>query len=239
MLQFDRVPTRTGGSILPDTPTHDEDPSFGPHAAAILSTEHWSLLGTRSVLLAEAQQRTTVFLTVLSAAMVAAALLADATGFSDRAATLTVVLLAVVLFLGLTTYQRLIQINRDEKLTVVAMNRLRNAYLRLEPAVRPFFTASPYDDRAGFETSYSLAPPTGATLKSYYLITTPTVVGTIDAAVAAAIAVLLVARATTAPVVLAIAGVASFALVWTWLFAIQRRATDPITHARPQFPSPP
>jgi hypothetical protein len=239
MLQVHRANSRPGGSTVPSTSANDEDRPFGPQAAAIVSAEHWSLLGTRTALLAEAQQRTTVFLTVLSAAIVASALLADATGFSDRAATLAVVLLALVLFLGLTTYLRLIQINHDEKLAIVAMNRLRNAYLTLEPGLRPFFTASSYDDRRGFDTTYSLVPPAGDRSKSYFLVTTPTVVATIDAAVAAAIAVLLVAQATTAPVALTVAGVVAFALVWTWLFAAQRRATDPLTHVQPRFPSPP
>jgi hypothetical protein len=227
-----------GRTDVSAAPGNDDEPEFGPYAGTIVSAEHWSLLGMRTVLLNEAQQRTTVFLTVLSAAIVASALLADVTGFSARAATLTVILLAVVLFLGLTTFQRLVQINRDEKLTVVAMNRLRHAYLELEPGLRPYFTASPYDDRLGFEVSYSLSPLSTATARSYFLITTPTVVATLDAAVAAAIAALLTAQATTAPAALTAAGLGAFALVWAWLFVIQRRTTDPLSNAEPRFPTP-
>jgi hypothetical protein len=83
---------------------------------------------------------------------VALALLADATGFGRRAPTFALVILPTVLFIGVTTYGRLIQINRDEKQTVLAMNRLRNGYL----SMRPYFTASPYDDERGFATSYVL-----------------------------------------------------------------------------------
>ena len=57
---------------------------LGPHAAAILATEHWSLLAARSLIWNEAQSRATVFLTVLSASIIALALLADATGFGPR-----------------------------------------------------------------------------------------------------------------------------------------------------------
>ena len=217
----------------------DDGESFGPYAAAIVSAEHWSLLAARTALLSEAQQRTSVFLAVVSAAIVASALLSDATGFSTRALAVTVVLLSMVLFLGLTTYLRLVQINRDEKLAVLAMNRLRNAYLRLEPALRPHFTASPYDDRRGFEISYSLVAATGDRSKSYFLITTPTVVATIDADVAAAIAGLLLGRATTNAATLFAAGVVAFALVWSWLFLVQRRMTDPMRDVTSRFPSPP
>ena len=47
------------------------DRPFGPDAATILTTEHWSLLGTRSMIWNEAMSRTTVFLTVVAAGVVA------------------------------------------------------------------------------------------------------------------------------------------------------------------------
>jgi hypothetical protein len=64
------------------------DRPFGPDAAAILATEHWSLLGSRSLLWTEAMSRTTIFLSVLSAAIVSLALLANATGFGPQTTTL-------------------------------------------------------------------------------------------------------------------------------------------------------
>ena len=79
---------------------------FGPHAAAILATEHWSLLAARSLIWNEAMSRATVFLTVLSASIIALALLADATGFGPQTTTLALVLLPVVLLLGIATWCR-------------------------------------------------------------------------------------------------------------------------------------
>ena len=110
---------------------------FGPDAAAILATEHWSLLGTRSLIWNEAMSRAAVFLTVLSASIIALALLADATGFGPQTTTLALVLLPVVLLLGIATYVRLVQINSEEFQIVLAMNRLRHAYLEIAPAWSP------------------------------------------------------------------------------------------------------
>ncbi len=90
------------------------DHPFGPDAATILATEHWSLLGSRSLLWNEAMSRTTIFLSVLSAAIVALALLANATGFGPRTTTFALVLLPVVLFLGIATHIRVVEINRAE-----------------------------------------------------------------------------------------------------------------------------
>jgi|GEM_PF-7042700 len=94
-------------------PTDSARP-LGPYAAAILATEHWSLLGTRALIWNEAMSRATVFMTVLSASIVALALLANATGFGPRTITLALVLLPVVLLLGIATYGRLVQINNEE-----------------------------------------------------------------------------------------------------------------------------
>ena len=47
--------------------------------------------------------RTSIFLTLLSASIIALALAADATGFGPRTTTLALVLLPVVLLLGLAT----------------------------------------------------------------------------------------------------------------------------------------
>ena len=218
--------------------TGRRDRPFGPEAAAILSTEHWSLLTARTLLINEGMQRTTIFLTTLSAATVALALLADATGFGRRSLVFALVVLPTVLFIGVTTYARLIQSNRDEKQTVLAMNRLRNAYLTMRPELRPYFTTSPYDDERGFVTSYGMVEPTAARSSPYFLITTPTVVGTVNAAVAGTLAVLVVlAVSAPAPAVLVVVGAATFGAVWTGLFAMQWRALEPLRGV-PRFPTP-
>jgi hypothetical protein len=66
------------------------DRPLGPDAATILATEHWSLLGTRTMLWNERMSRTATFLAVLSAAIVAIALVANATGFGPAIGVLLV-----------------------------------------------------------------------------------------------------------------------------------------------------
>ena len=51
----------------------------GPHTLQILTTEHWSLLATRSLVYTEAMSRTSIFVAALSGAVVALALVAQAT----------------------------------------------------------------------------------------------------------------------------------------------------------------
>jgi hypothetical protein len=70
----------------------------------------------------------------------------NATGFGPRAATLALALLPVVLFPGIATHGRVVEINQAEIELMLAVNRLRNAYLRIAPAPEPYFSTSPHDD---------------------------------------------------------------------------------------------
>jgi hypothetical protein len=214
------------------------DRPFGPDGATILATEHWSLLGTRSLIWNEAMSRTTVFLTVLSASIVALALLADATGFGRRTTAVALVLLPVVFLLGLATYGRLVQINSEELAITLAMNRLRYAYLVMAPGLRPYFSTGHHDDEQGIATTHLLGRSSLQTWP-HFLVTTPTIVATVDAAVATAIVVLagLAVEAPTAAVVAA--GVVAFLVTWGALFSLQRLSLRVLRHTSTRFPTPP
>jgi hypothetical protein len=218
-----------------DTPS---EPEFGPNAAAILATEHWSLLATRSLIWGEAMSRATVFLTLLSASIIALALLADATGFGPETRTLALVLLPLVFLLGIAAYARLVQINTEEFELVLAMNRLRRAYLQLEPGLERYFTTGHHDDERGLIASYMLDGPSRRWLIVHFLVNTPTIVATVDSALAAAIVVLLL-QLGDAPLAAEVAsGAVAFALVWGVLLRLQLHALHPLRGKSPRFPTP-
>jgi hypothetical protein len=214
------------------------DRPFGPDAATILATEHWSLLGSRSLIWNEAMSRTNVFLTVLSASIIALALLADATGFGPQTTALALVLLPVVLLLGVATYVRLVRINTEEFLLALAMNRLRRAYLRMAPGLERYFTTGHHDDEQGLATTYLLG--TGSHLRpwGHLLITSPTVVATVDAAIAAAIAVLLAQAAEAPTAATVVAGAVAFLALWGALFLLQLSSFAVLRDVSSRFPTP-
>jgi hypothetical protein len=176
------TPDTARAGAAPLTPDAASDHPFGPYAAQILGTEHWSLLATRLLIWNEAMSRATVFLTVLSASIIALALLADATGFGPQTTMLALVLLPVVLLLGIATYVRQVQINSEEFKLVLAMNRLRHAYLRIEPGLARYFSTGHHDDERGLVASYMLDHPSRRWLLVHFVINTPTIVATVDAA---------------------------------------------------------
>ena len=179
MLEPDAVsrvaPAQTGA------PTAD----LGPHALQILMTEHWSLLAARSLVYTEAMSRTSIFVAALSGAVVALALVAQATDFGDGFVAFALVVLPVVYFLGFVTIARLAQVNREDARWVQGMNRIRNAYLDLAPELERYFVTSRYDDDLGIlQSSIAMKrqPP-----RSQAFIAVPGIVAVIDSVVAGAI----------------------------------------------------
>jgi hypothetical protein len=161
------------------------EPEVTPPAlrVQILSTEHWSLLATRSQTWNESFARAQMFLSVLAASVIALALVAQASSFGGGFTAFALVLLPVVLFLGLTTYIRLVAINHDETRWVLGMNRIRAAYLELAPELERWFITSHHDDQKGAAATAGWM--TFPTLFGY--VTTPAAVGVIDAVVAGVI----------------------------------------------------
>ena len=111
---------------------------------------------------------------------------------------------------------------------VLAMNRLRHAYLQIAPALEPYFSTSHHDDEQGLAASYLLARFHRGGLGPWgrFLVNTPTVIATVDAAVVAAIAVLAARAVEATTTVVVVAGTAAFLLVWTALLRLERQTLD-------------
>jgi hypothetical protein len=229
----------SGKAAAADTANATSGRPLGPHAAQLLATEHWSLLAHRSLIWNEAISRATVFLTVLSAAIIALALLADATGFGAQTTTLALVLLPVVFLLGVAAYVRLVQINTEEFRLVLAMNRLRHAYLEIEPGLEPYFTTGQHDDQQGVLATYALGRTSREPFVVRFLINTPTIVATVVAALAAAVAVLLLQVAEAPRAVVVASGAVAFLLVWGALIAWGWSAAQRVQDTIARFPTPP
>jgi hypothetical protein len=132
-------------------PTHAGAPTGlgSPHALQILTTEHWSLLSSRSLGYTESMSRASMYLAALSGSVIALALVGQATDFGDGFVAFALVLLPVVYFLGVSTFARLGQNVSEDAIWVQGINRIRHAYLELVPELEPYFVASRYDDEAG------------------------------------------------------------------------------------------
>ena len=132
--------------------------------AQMLATEHWSLLASRSTTQSEVLTRIAIFLTLVSAGLVTLGVLGNATGFRGWFGVAALGVLFLLVLLGLITLLRVYNTATEDLMYVVAMNRLRGAYLDLDPGLGRYLLMSPYDDQAGAERTYHYFYPRGASV---------------------------------------------------------------------------
>ena len=178
----------TRASALHSTPGVLASGEPGQHVLQILTTEHWSLLATRSMGYTEAMSRAALFIAALSGAVVALALVAQATDFGDGFVAFSLVLLPVVFFVGVVTIARLGQINAEDTLWVQGLNRLRHAYLELAPELEPYFVTSRYDDVLGVLASAPRSKPQTTNRPFQAFVAAPGLIAVLDSVVAGATA---------------------------------------------------
>lgn len=204
--------------------------------AQILATEHWSLLATRSMTWNEIFSRTSIFLTVLSATVVALSLVAvHSSGFGHGFRVFALSVLPIALLVGLATYIRLIEADIEDVWLVAGMNRLRQAYLELAPDLDPYFVTSHHDDELGVLQTYSFRRQVGVI---HLLSGSPVIVGIIDTVLSAVLAA-IACQAVGAPGEAQIAAGLLAAVVTAAMLAAlgYRRLSRLRRDYRPRFPS--
>lgn len=145
-----------GAADQPVSPASDRESDAAlARRAQILATEHWGLLAARGTAQNEVLTRITIFLTLVSAGLVTIGLLGQATDFGDGFAPASLTILGFLITVGLLTQIRVFNVAEEDMMFVVAMNRLRGAYVDLDPAVEEYFLQSTTDDQLGMQITYS------------------------------------------------------------------------------------
>jgi hypothetical protein len=227
------VMTHRPGPTPPPPPTTDNPASL---RAQILGVEHWSLLATRSIVWQEIFSRTGTFLTILSATVVALSLVVQATGFGDSFRVIALLVLPLVLLVGFTTYLRLLEADIEDAWIVVGMNRLRHAYVELEPDLERFLVTGHYDDEPHLLQTYSFRRRIGF---SHLLTGSPVIVGLIDALITGVL-VAIICQAADLPAWLQVTlGLVVAISVATVLCTVFVRRINRFRHSyHPRFPRP-
>lgn len=195
--------TRPGPTARPDHPSAKPD---APKRAAatdsltaeeraaiqqVLSAEYGVLAGSLAAVWSASLVRTSLFLGVLSAVGVALGFAAQAEGgFGGAFNLFALVALPLALFLGLATFARTIEVQREAIVYIVGMNRIRHFMSEAVPGSRPYLVLSTHDDELGVYRSQG----TGIRLRRprhrlvFALVQTQGIVGVMCAALAAVIA---------------------------------------------------
>jgi hypothetical protein len=204
----------------------------------ILSTEHWSLLASRSLAWNEVFSRSGMFLSTLSGAIVALALVGQASAFGDAFRLFGLVILPPVLFVGIGTVLRLGMANYHDALCVVGMNRIRAAYLELAPDLRRYFVTGTYDDEASVAQTMGLEPNVPMALQM--VASSPMLITVLNSLLFAAIWALALFQLGAGLVVALVVGAAAFlAAIVAHSWYAGRGIARARRSLRPMFPPPP
>jgi hypothetical protein len=159
----------------------------------ILSTEHWSLLASRSLAWNESFSRTGMFLSTLSGAIIALALVAQATAFGEGFRLFALVILPVVLIVGVGTVLRLGMSNYHESQCVIGLNRIRAAYMELAPDLERYLVMGTTDDMRGVFLTAAIPP--GTSWAALMFASTPLLVVALEGLIVAAVVAIIVFQA--------------------------------------------
>ena len=204
-------------------------------AVQIMTTEHFTLQSARGVATAESSSRSALFLTVLSAGLVAVALAAQVTT-PHHVLLFALLVLGVIFFLGLVTYLRVLENGIEDYLYVREMNRIRRFYVEVAPETAEYFVLSTHDD------SDSVHESMGMTVHRWEnLLTSAGCVGVVNGVIGGiSVAVALQLLLHPAPTVTAASGAASTILVaigFGWQQARRWRKAE--ATVPPRFPRHP
>ena len=204
----------------------------------ILSTEHWSLLASRSLAWNESFSRAGMFLSTLAGAIVALALVAQADDFGEGFRIFALVILPVVLLVGIGANLRMGISNYHDAQCVVGMNRIRAAYMEMAPELKRYFVMGTTDDERGVNLTMAVQP--GTPLLVQMLASTPLLVTMLNGVLAAGIVGLIVLQLGGATGVAVGLGIVTFVVVVAgFIWYAGRDIARVIAEYRPLFPGAP
>jgi hypothetical protein len=182
----------------------------------------------------EVMSRISIHLTVSSASLVVLALVAQASGFGTAFRVLSIGLASAILALGTLTGIRVTNASLDDHALVIGMNRLRAAYLDIDPSLAVYFVTSCNDDKAGVMATYTLGNVRHPV--SHIVGSTNMFMNAVNAIVAGTLGALVRNAAGAGPVAVAVVGRVSGLAFLAAMLEIGRR-TFAQPQIKPNFPS--
>ena len=148
-------------------PARPADDSADRELIQFLLAEHSLMQSTLQTSIIETGSRLTSFLAAVSGSVVALAFVGQVSGFTEPFTAFALVLLPALLFLGLVSFERVLQLFLQETMCYRGMNRIRRFFTERLPAATSVITLSTFDDLTGVSrTGGSYRPEPGADPKT-------------------------------------------------------------------------
>ncbi len=118
-----------------------------PAAVTFATTEHFTLQSARSATIAEATGRANMFLGAVSGGLVALGLVATATRVGAAFDAFGLIILPALAFVGLVTFERVLQSGVEDHGYARRIARLRSYYFDTAPELTPYLLSVPRAER--------------------------------------------------------------------------------------------
>jgi xanthosine utilization system XapX-like protein len=138
------APTDAKGATVEDL---SQQLAENPQAAVTFATtEHFNLQTERAATIGEANGRASIFLGSVSAGLVALGFAAQGGNSVATMRAFALILFPVLVFLGLSTFERVIQVSIEDLALGIRINRIRRFYLEAAPGLRGWLASAPTAD---------------------------------------------------------------------------------------------
>jgi hypothetical protein len=127
----------------PSDQVDQADTEARPAAVSFVTTEHFTLQGARSSTVAEATGRASMFLSAVSGGLVAFGLVGTAAGVGAAFYAFGLVLLPTLAFVGLVTFDRVLQSGIEDYGYAQRIARLRAYYFQYAPELVDYLLSVP------------------------------------------------------------------------------------------------
>jgi hypothetical protein len=128
---------------------HDEQfpAELSSQLVSIITTEHYNLQTGRSITTAETNGRSSLFVGAVSSGLIALTFVGQISHLGTAFFVFSLVIIPTLVFMGLITFERLLQSGSTDILYAQGVNRIRHLYLEYAPQLQPYFMLSTSDDR--------------------------------------------------------------------------------------------
>ncbi|WP_424952706.1 hypothetical protein [Deinococcus sp.] len=124
----------------------NDGPPDDASVVSMLTTEHFTLQTARSATISEATGRSGTYLSSVSGGLVALSLLANVSKLGPAFVLAGFAVGVTLLLLGLTTFQRLLEVGIEDVRYGQGIARIRRSYLERAPHLRSVLIQSEHDD---------------------------------------------------------------------------------------------
>ena len=113
----------------------------------MMTTEHYNLQTGRSMTISEANGRSSLFVGAVSSGLIALAFVGQISQLGTAFYVFSLVVIPTLFFMGLITFERVLQSGSADFMYAIGINRIHHLYLEYAPQMQPFILLTPHDER--------------------------------------------------------------------------------------------